>query len=319
MNKILLKYPRLLALSLVLIVAIGAVALHEVLRSKRNASPKVAATMQSPKATDSDTTRWKTVFASVHATPVKDLVLAEVPELQTPDLPEAQRVNLIRHWVAQQIDVAAAIPSDCLSIAACREQFYKVGIDKVIAAFRENKIGVLCGGSADTLKMVYDAFGYKTFTLSMGIVGRFTHLVTVVEIPQNDQKQLIIQDALLDTSYHAPDGHPLDYFEMISLLKQGQADQVIPTNPDGIVRDTTLGAGPPGMEVRMAKRSMNLQTDLLDEPLVVGTLKVAGCPINSTYLYALPLAFYWAPPDEAKALGEKAHSILGDMPCAPAT
>lgn len=255
------------------------------------------------------------MFESLPATPVTELALSETPELRNPTLSDAQRVEMIRHWVAQQVDIAKSTSTDCLSHPACRDPFYQIDISKRIEAFRENKAAVLCAGAADTLKMVYDAFGYKSVTLFIGSTGNFTHAVTLVQIPQGDQTHWVVQDPMLDTGYRAPDGHLLGYFEMISFLKQGQTDQIIPTNPDGIVRDRNFGPALPNQEAQIVKMQMNIQENVAENDQAVDTVKAAGCPADITYLYALPFEIYWATPEEAEAMKTKAKTILGDQPC----
>jgi hypothetical protein len=266
-----------------------------------------------PNVQSQNEAHWQKVFV-IEATPVKDLLLSEVPELRNPNLPDAQRVELIRHWVAQQIDIGSRT-ANCLSNPTCNQLFRKADISQVIAAFRNDQTAVLCGGAAVTLKLVYDAFGYKSSTLGIGTLGQFTHMVTLVDIQQGNGRSLVIQDPTVDTSYRAADGHLLDYFELLSLLKQDKANQIIPTNAQGVVRDTTrwfFGFGP----FTISKR-MNIQKTILDDPRVPATLQAAGCPVDAAYFYALPYAFYRVSPEQAKALTAQAHSILGDAPCAP--
>jgi hypothetical protein len=267
---------------------------------------------------DLDHTDWKQVFDAIDAKPINELILADLPELQSPDLSKAEQINLIRHWVAQQIDIAQNNSLNCLGKPACRDPFYQAGIAKVIEAYRENKIAVLCGGAADTLRLVYDALGYRSLTLAMGTLGKFTHMVTLVELQEGDRKQLIVQDPMLDTAYSTRDGKLLDYFEMLSLLKQGHADQIVPTNPDGIVRDRQLKPEKPGQPIQIVEMPMTIQNTVVTDRRVTNTLQSAGCPSDATYLYALPFAFYSVAPEEAEALQTKAHQILGKG-CMPDT
>jgi len=90
----------------------------------------------------------------------------------------------------------------------------------------------MCGGAAYALMRLYRLFDYKSHLVNMGKPEYATHVVALVYINVDGKKVLSIQDALFDISYTTIDGHPMDYFEMLTNLRNLDHKQIkaVPSN-----------------------------------------------------------------------------------------
>lgn len=143
---------------------------------------------------------------------------------QWDDLSDFGKVSALRHWAAERIDLS----SESLFLTNNQSfQFYTGNVSAIFRAFQQNIGGVWCGGTAWTLKRTYQLFGYEAHYLAIGEAGYTTHAETLVYIDDRGKKVLSVQDAYFDLSYVDKKGNPLDYFEMLSLLRDNRDEEIV--------------------------------------------------------------------------------------------
>ncbi len=258
---------------------------------------------------------WQDVFKSiVPTTSAKEMALVEIPAIKNPSLTDAQRVEMLRHWVAGLVDVDQTRKLDCASDITCQSLFNAATANVLIMGFRQDRLAVMCGFAATTLGKVLTEFGYRTIFVNMGMPkGGTSHYVPLVELERGGKKIWSIQDPYYDTSFQRRDGQLIDYFEMVTLLQQRRHGEVIPTNPKGVYRQK--------YEIRpqTADIVMTQWVDgffrLLSDLSVKTYSEEMGCPPEAIYLYLKPFAFYNLTPTESEAFLNRVHQIVGDTPC----
>jgi len=175
---------------------------------------------------------------------LKESIVNEFPAWD--HLSDWERVSTLRHWAAQRIDMSSAtlFLHDNASF-----HFYFQNVSVILDAFERNWGGVWCAGTAWTLKRLYELFGYESYYLATGDPGNssypaLTHAETLAYIDVNSSRILSIQDAYFDVSYTDREGRPLDYFQMLHLLRDQKHEEIkiVPSSDEGVTRDMILRA-----------------------------------------------------------------------------
>jgi len=164
--------------------------------------------------------------AETRNTLLKNLVLAQYPRIGEENTPDFERVNLIRQWAARTTSWSNREglldrPGTTNSYTG-GFNFYSQDAPTIYAAFMADRGGVWCQGAAYALSKLYTLFGYKAFRVGIGVPNtEASHNFTLVAIEHGgkEKKILSVQDAYFDISYTHTDGRPMDYFELLELLK----------------------------------------------------------------------------------------------------
>ena len=159
-----------------------------------------------------------TQYPTTESPNLKEIVAAQYPEMKDENIDDWTRVNLIREFVAQTVDIwgeDGATAIDNVNYSA----FYNSDATELYTLFNTDQGGVFCGGTAYTLMRFYNYYGYEAYVIHNGVVPNFTHAITIVNISHNDNYIFSVQDAFLDETYTKSNGGPVDYFEMLYLLK----------------------------------------------------------------------------------------------------
>jgi len=156
------------------------------------------------------------------------------------DFSDWERVSALRSWAAERIDTTYS-PGLYLHDNASFHFFYQ-NVSTIFYAFYHNWGGVACGGTAWTLMKLYQLFGYESYYLASGRIGMVTHAVTLVYINVDGRRIPSVQDAYFDISYTNEDGHPLDYFEMLRILRNHKHEEIrtVPSFDWKVQRDLIL-------------------------------------------------------------------------------
>lgn len=170
--------------------------------------------------------RYVVQEAETQNTLLRNLVLADYPQIEDDEMSDFERVSLLRQWAAGATDWSNREglldrPSTTNPYAGSFH-FYSQDAATIYAAFMEDKGGVWCDGTAYALAKLYELFGYRAFRIGFGVPSSdATHVVTLVEIEHRTggRKILSVQDAYFDFTYVHADGEPMDYFELLDLLQ----------------------------------------------------------------------------------------------------
>ena len=170
----------------------------------------------------------------VKDTLVKNMVISAYPSINKKGISDFERVSLIRKWASRKI---VSSNEEGLLDYDRDLDFYHQDAATILAAFMKDKGGVWCKGSSYFLVKLYELFDYKAFFISVGDdESGFIHTFPLVEINRDGRKILSIQDASFNLTYIHADGRPMDYFELIELLKQRRHEDII-TDSSAIRRD----------------------------------------------------------------------------------
>lgn len=153
---------------------------------------------------------------------LKKIVTNDIPEISNA-ANDWQRVNLLREWAYSNIDWSSG---KALLDQDKSFDFYDKSSVDIFSAFFQDKGGVRCGGTAYSLKKLYQLFGFKAYIADMGKPSVMTHVVTLVEIIFQNSVKLVVQDATFDITYADNQGEPLDYFELLSLLSSHKHEAI---------------------------------------------------------------------------------------------
>ncbi len=176
---------------------------------------------------------------------LKNLVLTHYPQIGGKGMSDFDRVSLLRQWAARTTNWSNKEglfdrPSTTNPYAG-GFNFYSQDAPTIYAAFMDDKGGVWCSGTAYALVRLYELFGYRAFRIGIGVPDSdATHAITLVEIEHGagGRKILSVQDAYFDLTYVHADGRPMDYFEVLDLLREhGDGDVAVVSSSIPMTRD----------------------------------------------------------------------------------
>ena len=241
---------------------------------------------------------------------LKRIILNDYPELKSENITCYQKVCTIRNWTANVIDC-----SDFdLTLDRRILNFHSLNAYKIYELFDQNKGGVWCAGSSEFLKKVLWLFDFEAYDLYYGLnkTGGLTHAVTLVKIQEGEGEILSIQDAYFNTTYELSTGEPLDYFELLRLLKEKRDDEIVlvePTTPlmREVHRIIDLGGGKYEIETTRSLFAFDtvIGSDTAARPAVYAFLEKNHYPQNALYLHLVP--YYCSGSGE---ILEKARDII---------
>ena len=149
---------------------------------------------------------------------------SQVPALRDSSANDWQRVCALCDWVYANIPVAESKAS--VLEARYGYEIYNEPVESIIRKINDSEGGFLCAGLAVLLQKIYELFGYTAYTYNMGSPqGEPSHMVTLVNIEHEDKTITTVQDVMFNSSLaHA--SVPLDFLELLSLLRQRRAAEV---------------------------------------------------------------------------------------------
>lgn len=146
----------------------------------------------------------------------KDLILKEVPVVSQ-DVSDLEKVTALREWVFLNVPTSdSSLIINNLSNIPPNSIQGRIRIQ----IFREGLAGAWCGTTAQTLKKVYDLFGYEAYNVNQGDSSEAdTHVISIVNINHQGKQLFSVQDAYLNYYLSDLDDNPLSYFKALTLLK----------------------------------------------------------------------------------------------------
>lgn len=169
---------------------------------------------------------------------LKQSVATAIPEINNPSISNWEKVNLLRRWAYQNSDLA--MTKGCLIDSP---DLRPKSVAEIFSSFQQDAGGVWCGGMSIFLMKLYEQYGFESYALNMGkpsVSQSLTHVLVLVKIPHKGRNLLVVQDSLFNNTYTHLDGSPLDYFELIKLLKNRQENKIKVVQDQGTSRDTLL-------------------------------------------------------------------------------
>jgi hypothetical protein len=246
-------------------------------------------------------------------------ILADMPELGDPNLNDWSRIKLIRRWSYQTADLAATKET----LLPFYATMWRMDLSEILKAFDADQGGVWCGGAASVMEKALRAFGYdEPVILSYGFLDLklLTHAVVLVPIHHGGETLLTIQDPYFNLTYTTDAGEPVDYFDLLSALKNDREVQmVIESDTRMLLKDVLFVLKPkhtknkstlvrgfsaprPASECAIIGDSMlrcvlapNIDDFVAQHPLIRDTkiaLEKRGCPADLLYLFLYPYGVF---------------------------
>lgn len=159
---------------------------------------------------------------------LRQIILDDCPKLKYKNITEYQKVCILRNWAANVIDC-----SDYDLLLNKRPAYTLLSAYEIYQFFDQNEGGVWCDGSSVFLLKVLGLFDFESYRLAYGSrePGGLTHAVTLVKIQEGENEILSVQDAYFNTTYETSTGEPLDYFDLLRLLKDKRANEIVLVEP----------------------------------------------------------------------------------------
>ena len=171
---------------------------------------------------------------------LKQLIARDSPQLATAGPDDSARLTLLRQWAYENTDWST--PGANLDDDRANG-FYEMDAPELFSAFRNDKGGVLCGGTAYAFMRLCRLYGYDALTLDFGAPSVWTHVVTLVRLSQGGRDVWSVQDPTYDVTYVHRDGTPFDYLDLLRALRDRQDDQVLVEKGEGRSRDYIVAPG----------------------------------------------------------------------------
>lgn len=198
---------------------------------------------------------------------LKELIAKDLPQLVTPALDDSSRLTLLRRWAYENTDWS----TPGANLDERTNGFYDMGAPELFSAFRNDKGGVLCGGTAYAFMQLCRLYGYDALTLDFGAPSVSTHVVTLVRLSQGGRDVWSIQDPTYDVTYMHRDGTPFDYLDLLRSLRDRQDDRVLVEKGQGRSRDYIVA--PDEAESMLRVLSADESFEVFVGPLSNGALK----------------------------------------------
>lgn len=188
--------------------------------------------------------QWAPVAKAATEAELRAQVLAEHPELGSDTVTQWEVVQALRHFAYVHTDTVVSVSSPLYG------DLSGWAVPDVYEHFDADAGGVVCGGTADALRKLYQLWGFEAWYLGFGDTssGGFTHAENLVRIEHDGQSIITLHDAQLDAGYGSVEGEPVDYIELVALLAAGRGDELAllggEDNPyaDILVHDDDLGS-----------------------------------------------------------------------------
>lgn len=171
---------------------------------------------------------------SAAARSLKGLIARERPQLASTPPGSLARLTLLRNWAYENVDWSSpnANFDDDRS-----NRFYEMDAPELFSAFRSDRGGVMCGGTAYAFMRLCRLYGYDALTLDFGVPGLWTHVVTLVRLRLGGRDVWSVQDPTFDLMYVRRGGAPFDYLALLQALVEGRGDEVLVGKGPGGARE----------------------------------------------------------------------------------
>jgi hypothetical protein len=258
---------------------------------------------------------------------LKQQVNKDYPQLLHSGLSEWGKVILLRQWAYSHIDTST---KSCLIDQDRGFAFYSKDAQELFQAFAEDRGGVWCYGAAFSLARLYGVYGLDAYVCDMGNPEVMTHAVTLVRIRHGGRTILSVQDPTFDLTYVDAADEPVDYFDLLNVLRRNESGAVkalvgSAPSPDCIVapqddpyhgtlwnpyrnpgdRPKKVLAG--GRQVFQSRLSLD-RFAVMNGAAIKTFLVKEGHPPELIYLYLYPITIQWG--SEAASLQDRAKAAV---------
>lgn len=155
-------------------------------------------------------------------------IVSEVPVMRDYSASQFEKVNALREWVYTHVPVVVNQPELTIENVKKTTSASNIPLSERLYLFDSGIAGAWCSATATTLRSIYRLFGFEAYDISFGDVpGKVaTHALTLVRILEGDHEVLAVEDAYFNYTLTDKEGRPLDYFDLLRLLRGRNESQV---------------------------------------------------------------------------------------------
>jgi hypothetical protein len=238
---------------------------------------------------------------------LRERIAKDLPRMAGSALDEVIQLTLLRQWAYENTDWST--PGANLDDDPANG-FYEMDAPELFSAFRKDRGGVLCGGTAYAFMRLCRLYGYDALTLDFGAPGVSTHVVTLVRLSLGGRDVWSVQDPTYDATHVHRDGSPFDYLDLLRALRDGRAGEVFVEQGQGRSREYIVAPGdagsmlsmpgedeslertvgrPPDGAMKYRRRYSIDQSEVIDGSPTGEFLARDGRPEEAIYLYLYPI------------------------------
>ena len=249
---------------------------------------------------------------------LKDEIISELPILTQTNASDFKKVSALREWVFSRVPTSdSSLIINNLSEISPNE----IPFTERLEIFDEGLAGAWCGTTAQTLRDVYELFGFEAYNVNQGNTTiADTHVITIVKISHEDRTLFSVQDSYLNYTLVDASDQPLDYFTILALLRFRQDDQIHfkwgakdgrNQKPYLLKKGTESGSVLRTLKNGniIEERRFDGYFDLLDRTELL--LKNHNYPQNFIYIYLFPFGLYGENFQKSQTLLNIARSTSG--------
>ena len=253
-------------------------------------------------------------------------IVDETPALKDNEaVSQFEIVSAIREWTFSNVPVVFSDAELFVETVGGVTSAVQIPLSQRLSLFETGEAGAQCGATATTLRDIYELFGFEAFTVNAGQVAdkppQPTHILTLVKINHDGREILSVQDSFFNYTLVNRDGNPLDYFEMLSLLKQKRHQDFYPLLGSAEFKPRLIAKGTE--ENVTAEKVFANGNKLVSERFILPEdlpgydaaatefLTQHGYPANFLYLHLFPFGMHGRDYVEYNAILNKARVITG--------
>lgn len=252
-------------------------------------------------------------------------IIADVPVLRSAEpVSQFDITNALREWVSEHVPVVLSYDNLRLVKVKNVTSPVEVPLAERLQLFANGEAGGWCSSASVTLMDIYELFGFESYELGFGAIsnGEATHAVTLVRIRDGERDIWSVQDSYFNQTLVDRNGRPLDYFDVLDLLKKRADHQITikkgnnPTRPRLIAKESTEATlsgtvFPNGNKIVYEEFRLPLF-----EQAALTFLQKQNLPANIVYLALYPYQLYGVNSARAHAILNRARAITGTW-CKP--
>ena len=150
-----------------------------------------------------------------------NLISKEYPEIGKENITDFEKVNILRSWAYEHTDLGGKIHLDS------EPGFYQKKAPELYYYSLTDTGGVTaCSGVAVALNQLYVMYGYNSSYMAIGDPTA-SHALNLVQINQSGKIVYTVQDAYFDYTFVDKKNNPIDYFDMLNLLRVDQYSDIV--------------------------------------------------------------------------------------------
>lgn len=150
---------------------------------------------------------------------LKNKIANKYPLLDDNTVGDWEKVNILRRWASENIIWG-------FGSTQIKHLIQGEEAPHIFALFQQNKGSVDCGGAGYALMKLYKMYGFEAYEYHYGSLEGWNHAVSLVKISHKGKNILAVEDAFFNTTYTYSDQSPIDFFDLLHLIKNNEESKI---------------------------------------------------------------------------------------------